>query len=145
VTGRSRRTGSYTVREPWGSGYEETPAAISTPASGEFKARIRANGTELEYELTYRDTESAVTQAHIHFGRPATSGGIVLFLCTNLTPPVGVPAPQACPAAPATISGTLTAADVIVQAAQGIEPRGQGRAPALAISLTRALASPVPA
>jgi hypothetical protein len=67
-----------------------------------------------------------VTQSHIHFGRPAISGGIVLFLCTNLTPPDGVPTPQACPDAPATITGTLTAADVIPLPDQGIDPGAAG-------------------
>jgi len=40
----------------------------------------------------------------------------VLFLCTNGTPPANVPAPPACPAAPATVRGTLTAADLIPSA-----------------------------
>jgi hypothetical protein len=47
----------------------------------------------------------------------------VVFLCTNLAPPAGVPLPQACPAAPATITGTLVPADVGATAnsiAQGI-------------------------
>ena len=103
------------------TGYEETPLTLDTPATGEFKAKIRDDGTVIDYVLRYRDTESAVAQAHIHFGRPAISGGIVLFLCTNLgNAPATVPPPQACPAAPATIRGTLTAADVIAVAGQGI-------------------------
>jgi len=108
------------------SGYAETPLTISTRASGEFKATIHADGTAIDYELTYRDPESTVTQAHIHFGRPVISGGIVLFLCTNLAPPAGVPTPQPCPAAPATITGTLTAADVIAVAGQGIDAGATG-------------------
>ena len=102
------------------TGYEETPLTLSTPASAEFKAKI-TKGTRIEYELSYRDTESTVTQAHIHLGRPAITGGIVLFLCTNLgNAPATVPTPQACPSAPATITGALTAADVVTQAAQGV-------------------------
>ena len=102
------------------TGYEETPLTLSTPASAEFKAKI-TEGTRIEYELSYRDTESTVTQAHIHLGRPAITGGIVLFLCTNLgNAPATVPTPQACPSAPATITGALTAADVVTQAAQGV-------------------------
>jgi hypothetical protein len=59
-----------------------------------------------------------VTQAHIHFGSPSQTGGISVFLCTNLgNGPAGT---QACPPAPATISGTITPADVIGPAAQGI-------------------------
>ena len=107
-------------------GYQETPLTINSAGSGEFKARNRDDGTAIDYELTYRDLSSPVTQAHIHFGRPATSGGVVLFLCTNLTPPAGVPKPQACPAAPATITGTLTAADVVAVPAQGIDPGTAG-------------------
>ncbi len=110
------------------SGYQETPLTINSAASGEFKATIRDGGTAIDYELTYRDLSSPTAQAHIHFGRPAISGGIVPFLCTNLTPPTGVPTPQACPAAPATITGTLTAADVIARPAQGIDTGAAGLA-----------------
>jgi CHRD domain len=105
------------------TGYEETPLTISTPATGDFKAKIENDGTLVSWELSYRDTLSAVTQAHIHFGAPAISGGIVVFLCTNLgNAPVGA---QLCPAAPATITGTFTAADVVsvgTAGAQGIAP-----------------------
>lgn len=95
-------------------GYQETPSTINSPGSGDFKIKIHSDGSAIDYELTYRDLSSTVLQSHIHFGRPALTGGIVLFLCTNLTPPKNVPAPQACPETkPATITGTLTAADVI--------------------------------
>ncbi|MGB9106927.1 MAG: CHRD domain-containing protein [Terriglobales bacterium] len=101
-------------------GYNETPSTINSAASGEFKAKISDDGAAIQYELTFRDLSSSVLQSHIHFGRPAITGGIVLFLCTNLTPPVGPPTPQACPTTnPATITGTLTAADVIPLAATG--------------------------
>ena len=108
------------------TGYQETPLTINSPGSGEFTATIQNNGTAITYTLTYRDLSSPVTQAHIHFGRPAISGMIVLFLCTNLAPPAGVPTPQACPAAPATITGTLTAADVIPRPQQGIDAGAAG-------------------
>src|ERR1051325_2385383 len=97
------------------TGYNETPFTINTNASGEFKATISEDGTQIHYEETWHDLSSAVTQSHIHFGRPAITGGIVLFLCTNLNnTPASVPAAQPCPTTnPATITGTLTAADVI--------------------------------
>ena len=64
----------------------------------------------LRYELSYRDLETDVTQAHIHFGNEGQAGPIVIFLCSNLgNGPAGT---QACPAAPATITGTITAADI---------------------------------
>jgi len=111
-------------------GYNETPLTINTAATGEFKIKIHSDGSAIDYEETYRDLSSQVTQSHIHFGRPAITGGIVLFLCTNLTPPAGVPTPQPCPTTnPATITGTLTAADVIASTnGQGIDPGAAGLA-----------------
>ena len=108
------------------SGYQETPLTINTTGSGEFTAKVVRGGTAIDYELTYRDLSSDVTQAHIHFGRPAITGQIVLFLCTNLTPPAGVPVPQACPTAGGTIAGTLTAADIIARPTQGIDGGATG-------------------
>ena len=90
------------------TGYEEVPS-ISTTGNGEFNARIK-NENEVEYTLTYSDLEGAVQQAHIHLGQAGVNGGISVFLCTNLgNGPAGT---QPCPAPPATITGTITAADV---------------------------------
>ena len=100
------------------TGYEETPV-LSTPGRGDFTARIRAKEQTIEYELRFHDTESEVTQAHIHFGAFSIAGPVVIFLCTNLgNGPAGT---QACPAAGGTITGTITPADVGAgAAAQGI-------------------------
>ena len=113
------------------TGYQETPLTLNSAGSGEFAAKVSKDGTAIAYRLAYRDLGTAVTQAHIHFGRPGLSGMIVLFLCTNLTPPAGVPTPQACPASPAspasaTVTGSLTAADVIPRPDQGIEGGAAG-------------------
>lgn len=99
-------------------GYEEVPA-ISTTGNGEFRARISRDESEIEYQLSYADLEAPVLQAHIHFGQPGVNGGIVVFLCTNLgNGPAGT---QPCPSPPATITGTLTASDMVGTAtAQGI-------------------------
>lgn len=100
------------------TGYEETPLALSTTGKGTFVARLDLNTQEIEYELSYADLEAEVTQAHIHFGSTRQSGGISVFLCTNLgNGPAGT---QLCPAQPATITGTITPSDVIGAAAQGI-------------------------
>jgi hypothetical protein len=88
-------------------GYEEVPS-VSTAASGEFRARIR--GDQITWTLSYEDLEGDVQQGHIHFGQKGVNGGISVFLCTNLgNGPAGT---QACPPDPATISGTIRAADV---------------------------------
>ena len=100
------------------SGFEEDPAALSTTGTGSLRLEIDEDDQELTYELSYADLEGIVTQAHIHLGGVAQSGGISTFLCSNLgNGPAGT---QACPAAPATITGTLTAANVIGPVPQGI-------------------------
>ncbi len=99
------------------SGYQEVPA-VSTSASGEFKARLK--GGVVQWRLSYSNLEAAVQQAHVHFGQAAVNGGVSAFLCSNLPgAPVGV---QSCPAAPATITGTIEAEDVVGPVDQGIEP-----------------------
>jgi hypothetical protein len=91
------------------SGYQENPT-LSTSGRGTFAARINNDETAVDWQLSYADSESPVTQAHIHFAAPAINGPIVVFLCTNLgNGPAGT---QPCPPAPATISGTFTAVDV---------------------------------
>jgi hypothetical protein len=92
------------------TGYEETPQAISTTGTGDFQARISNDESRIDWTLSYSDLEGAIQQSHIHFGAKGTSGGITVFLCTNLgNGPAGT---QPCPAPPATISGTIVAADV---------------------------------
>jgi len=109
-------------------GYNETPLTLNSTAGGTFVATVNEDGTAINYTLSYHDVVSGVTQAHIHFGRPAITGQIVLFLCTNLAPPTGVPVPQMCPTPSGTISGTLTAADVIARPTQGIDAGAAGLA-----------------
>ena len=90
-------------------GYEEVPA-VSTIAGAEMRAEVNRAGTELLYRLRYRNLEGDVQQAHIHLGQEDVNGGIVVFLCSNLgNGPAGTPP---CPPAPATVTGTLDAADV---------------------------------
>jgi CHRD domain len=109
------------------TGYEETPATLSTAARGKIKLKIR-NSTSIEYKLSY--STLTPTQGHIHFGARALSGGISAWLCDTAAVPA--PAPPAgtvddvplCPAAAAgtkvTVTGTITAGDIVGPAAQGI-------------------------
>jgi hypothetical protein len=102
------------------NGYEEITAALgtlSTPAVGQFSARIDERNEVVTWRLSYEGIPTAVQQAHIHFGRRGTFGGVVAFLCTNL----GNAPVQACPLSSGTISGTITPSDIIGgAAAQGI-------------------------
>ena len=105
------------------TGYEEVPA-VSTAGNGQFRARISNDGQSIEWQLSYRDLESAITQSHIHFAQTGVNGGISVFLCTNLgNGPTGV---QSCPAAPATISGTITASEVSPNIPATVSVRTQG-------------------
>jgi hypothetical protein len=105
------------------SGYEETPSTLSTPAAGSFDARLSKDGTTLEYELSYSGLEGAVTQAHVHFGQRALTGGISFWLCET----AAAPAPAAvaaltpdCPTPGGTVEDEITAAEVVGPAGQGI-------------------------
>ena len=104
-------------------GLEEVPS-ISTLAQGFFLGTLNASGTAMDYLVVYFDLQGAVLQSHIHIGQPGVNGGVVLFFCTNLAPPAGVPVPPPCPNGPGinTVSGTLTAANVFTQTGQLIAP-----------------------
>jgi CHRD domain len=103
------------------TGFEEIPA-ISTPGQGEFTARQVSPGV-FEYELTYSGLEANSTQAHIHFGQEDVSGGIAVWLCSNLPSPptpAGLNIP-ACPLTGGTVTGTFNAASVVGPSGQGID------------------------
>lgn len=94
------------------SGYNEVPA-ISTPASGEFQARIANDDSQIEFELSYGGFATGPSAAHIHLGQGGVNGGVIAFLCGGGSKP-------ACPAGSATVTGTIVATDVIGPAGQGI-------------------------
>jgi hypothetical protein len=98
-------------------GYQEVPV-ISTAGQGAFRATVTPADDGFAYRLSYSALEGSVLQAHIHLGQPSVNGGISVFLCSNLgNGPAGT---QACPPPPATVTGTIDAADVIGPAGQGI-------------------------
>ncbi len=96
------------------NGYQETAiGAISTVGTGTFEAQL--DGDAINYTLTYGDLEGgSVLFAHIHFGARGVSGGVIAFLCGGGGKP-------ACPASPATVTGTIAAADIVGPSTQGIE------------------------
>jgi len=100
------------------SGYQEDPLALSTTGSGEFRAQVSEDQQEISYQLSYEGLEGNVAQSHIHLGNRSQSGGISVFLCTNLgNGPAGT---QLCPASPGMVSGVLRPVDVIGPTGQGI-------------------------
>ena len=101
-------------------GIEESPSVSST-GHGTFRGTISQDGTSLSYVLTYEDLEGDVQQSHIHLGQRGVSGGIAVFLCTNLgNGPAGTPA---CPGTRAgTVSGTVTGDQIVGPTGQGLAP-----------------------
>jgi CHRD domain len=111
-------------------GFAETPQTISTSGRGTFTARL--DGESLTFRLRFRDLSGPPTQAHIHFGAPATSGGISVWLCgsaTNNHPTQ----PATCPTSS---SGEVVAT---VSSANVVGPSGQGIAPGEFEELVRAM------
>ena len=100
------------------NGYEENPD-VSSVANGAFEARLSDDGTTLAYTLSYSGLEAPVTQSHIHFGKPAVNGGISIWLCETAAVQSPVASTPTCPQE-GTVTGELTAADVVGPAAQGI-------------------------
>jgi hypothetical protein len=94
------------------TGYEETPAAVSTTGRGEFQAVIDDDGQSIRYRETFSGLQGTITQSHIHVGQLSIQGSVVIFLCqTSTNPdPTGL-APQ-CPQQ-GTVTGRITAANVI--------------------------------
>ncbi|HYU84748.1 MAG TPA: CHRD domain-containing protein [Kribbellaceae bacterium] len=100
------------------TGYQEDPLALSTTGAGDVSIRIDDGAQTITYRLEYDGLEGNVLQSHIHLGGRAQSGGVSVFLCSNLgNGPAGTPA---CPAQPGVVEGTLHPADVIGPAGQGI-------------------------
>jgi len=99
--------------------------AVSTGATGTFRATIHDATQTIDYTVTFEGLEADVTQSHIHFGQPRTVGGIVVWLCQT----AGTPAPAAVAATTPfcggpranTVTGTITAAKVLTVTGQGIE------------------------
>ena len=102
------------------SGFEETPATLSSTGSGEFRAVVSKDRTSFEYSLKFRDLEGNVTQAHIHFGARGLNGGISIWLCGTATNPGPAGTPDCGGPNAGAATRVITAAEVVGPAAAGI-------------------------
>ena len=94
------------------TGYEETPAAVSTTGRGQFSAVISDDGQTIHYTETFSRLQAPVTQSHIHVGQLSITGSVVIFLCQTASNPDPTGLAPECPQE-GTVSGTITSANVI--------------------------------
>ena len=102
-------------------GVQEVPL-VSTPGKGEFTGTVVAGETAIEYELSYKDLQADITQSHIHLGLEKTNGGISVWLCGTDALPGPLGTPRCVGTRTGGASGTITAANIIGPAGQGIAP-----------------------
>ena len=94
------------------SGENEVPP-INTAGAATFHMDI---GSTITFSLTFSGLSAAPAVAHLHFAPTKVNGGVTIFLCGGGGQP-------ACPASTSgTITGTITAANVVGPTTQGIAP-----------------------
>jgi CHRD domain len=93
-------------------GEHEVPP-INSLATGRFRAAIHPDGS-INFTLTWANLSTTPLVSHIHFGQFNVSGGVMIFLCGGGGQP---PCPTT---TSATITGTITSANVVAIANQGI-------------------------
>jgi hypothetical protein len=98
-------------------GFQEVPAILSD-GKGTLELSLDRLAKTISFELTYSGLSAPVTQAHIHFGRVHTPGGVMVFFCSNLT--TAPPGTQNCPASGGTVTGIFSAGNVVGPAAQNV-------------------------
>ncbi len=77
------------------TGFQQIPP-ILTAGDGAFEVTVDANGTSIEYTLSYSNLQGAATVAHMHFGRSQSKDGVLAVLCGGGNKP------------PCSSSGTVT-------------------------------------
>jgi CHRD domain len=94
-------------------GFQEVPA-LNTP--GHAKLKLDVSSSEITFRLVYADLTGPPLFAHIHVGQKGVNGAVSVFFCGGGGKP-------ACPNSPSgTVTGTITAADVLGPTAQGFDP-----------------------
>jgi hypothetical protein len=113
------------------SGFNEVGAlnaqsgAIFSPGRATLELQLNRTDQTLSFTLKFSGLSAPVTQSHIHFGKVHMAGGVMVFFCSNLAS--APPGTQPCPAGGGTVTGTLSAANVLGPATQGV-PAGDFQA-----------------
>jgi hypothetical protein len=107
-------------------GYQVVPTQNS-PGTATFRAKVDRAAQTIEYTLSWQNLKGDILQSHIHFGRRATNGDIVVFLCTNLnnTPASATPAPLCDGPRDGTVTRVVNAGDIVALPFAGITPAQQ--------------------
>lgn len=92
----------------------------SSKGSADFHGTISADGTTITYTLKWSGLTTLPLFSHIHFGPTKVNGGVMVFLCG------GDGKPACTQATSGMASGTITAADIVGPAAQGIPAAPNG-------------------
>jgi len=107
--------GDATVFKTTLIGHNEVPA-VHTKGVGSLTLTFKDNNT-IDFTLTYANLNAPAQMAHVHFAQPNVNGAVSFFFCGGGGKP-------ACPAGntstPVTVTGTVTAADVIAVPTQGL-------------------------
>ncbi len=99
--------------------------AVLSDGTGTLQLNLNKNAKTATYILTYNHVGTTppktgkVSVAHIHFGKNHTSGGVLVFFCTNQAPPPG-PLPPKCPDNGGTVTGTFVPTSVQAIAGQNV-------------------------
>jgi len=94
------------------NGYNEVPAILST-GSGQLTITVASGEKSLDVTLNFSKLVGVAQSAGLYLGLPGTTGGLMAPICGGTKP--------TCPsAASATVTTTITVADVPAIAAQGL-------------------------
>ena len=107
-------------------GLNAETGAIRSEGSGTLHLSLDKNAGKATFTLTFSDVGTTppktgtVTQAHIHFGKVHSAGGVMVFFCTNVgNGPAGTQT-QACPLNGGTVTGVFSSASVVAIAGQNV-------------------------
>lgn len=114
------------------NGFQQVPAVITT-GTGHINVSTDDEAGTITYTLQYSQLAQTgvVNFADIHFGQNQANGGIILFLCSNVTmTDMMTPVPANTPPAPpapvgaegATVERTVGAESIVGPTKQGINP-----------------------
>jgi hypothetical protein len=95
-------------------GFNEVPS-INTEGTALLRLKLNSATNTLDFTLTFQNLSSRPLVAHAHFGQARTNGSPMVFFCGGGGQP-------ACPMTTSdTITGKITAANVVGPAGQGIQ------------------------